>query len=349
MMSRIQVAVLALAFGSLLPSCELLYSREEMRAGAYVSWRDFGSQNTDIPSLGPGEDLGGSDVVDGDVWYEYGATRNDRSAERGIGVRISFDLANDGSEDRLEDGYVTAPIKTCPTGKLSVGAGRFKPRFFKSGYQDPEIGVFPDRTLIGQGFDWWDEGVWVDYRLDNAYAGISVTNGSDGDQNRYLFLARGEVDFGREEDPAQGTVGVTFFDDQTWPGTDGTFYGLDFSSTFGQFQLDGEVGEYGDGVSPGLRTGRDSIYHAAGLSIDPDTSPFGVTVSAELDARWAVGVRFENLENATEDQIVGVAGRYKPHKAVNWYVSASQISSDLDTRDGTLFTWGFSWGQSGSF
>ena len=260
---------------------------------------------------------------------------------------MSFDLSGDSSSnEQLEDAYVSGPTSFC--GNLTLTGGRFKPRFLVSGFQDPEVGVFPDRTLMGQGFDRWDEGVWADYRRDRVYAGVSITNGEFNTNDRYLYLFRAEVELGDEDSTGNGMVGGTFFDDDSIMGMDGRFYGLDFSGRTGRFQLDGEIGKYEDGVPNGYLSSRDSIFNAAGLSLSPDSSPWDVTFSADLNERWGVGLRYENLDSLDEDQIVGLAGRYSPHESVHWYVAASQISSDLDSRDGTLLTWGFSWGQTGS-
>jgi len=333
----------------------------------------YSHSSDDIATGGPGAngpDTSGFNFNDVDLafWASFGSYT----------VRVSADISdneagNFGAAFVLEDAYV----KWACGGYFDAMVGNFKPRVTRSNSVDPEHLLFIDRSALGSAFDGWDNGIGLGGAWEQLHWYFALMNGggaSGGGHTRdHLYVLRGEWDFGSgagryegamgSSDLLNGTVGVSFINDDTVPTTGGnsdTFaWAADFHGNVSNVGFGGEVFKIGDDyVGWGTDEDFSNIFDGAAnrLEIAEDSTPWNVYVSYLINPEWEVGVRWENLDNdivggsdaagADNTLLSVVANYYGTGSGAKWQAQYTDIQADESgAPEGSIFEIGFSVGS----
>jgi hypothetical protein len=342
----------------------------------------YSHSSDDIATGGAGDnpDLSGFNFndVDAAFWANFGPYL----------LRVSADVDDNeggsGVSFELEDAYIQWDCG----GYFDARIGNFKPHVSRSNSVDPEHLLFIDRSAIGSSFDNWDNGIGVSGNWEEQlywYAALMNGNGFDDDgisdgqghTSDHFYLLRGEWNIGSgagmhegamgSSDTLNGTVGISFFNDDTVQTSGGdsdtSAFLLDFHGNVSQVGFGGEIADIDDDYV-GLQTDEDfsNIFSPAGsLDIANDSKPWNVYVSYLITPEWEVGVRYEDLDNdevgsgATADAdgedntlLSVVANWYRAGSAGKWQAQWTDIETDdsnaTNDSEGSIFEIGFSVG-----
>lgn len=310
--------------------------------------------SSDDISTGGGADTSGFNFNDVDLsfWGSQGSYR----------WRISGDIDdNEGGDNSaaftLEDAYVAW---SCG-GMFEAMMGNMKPRISRSNSVNPEGLFFIDRSAIGSAFDGWDNGIAVNgmWEMINWYA--YVMNGSNGHIRDHLYVLRGEYKMGDGAgqfdgargagDVLNGTLGLTYLNDNTISGGDGdsdhAMFLLDFSGSMSQFGFSAEMAQIDDEFT--AATDEDFSNLATPLAFDADSTPWNAAVTFMVNADWELGARLEDLDNGDtgDDNSILTLGASWYRGAVGagkWTAQWSDV--DGDTNEGSVFEVGYTIGAS---
>ena len=317
-----------------------------------------------------GDDVSGFNFNDVDMsfWGNQGPYR----------WRISADINNNeggsGALFELEDAYVAWNCGEY----FDAMMGNFKPNASRSNSVDPENLLFIDRTAIGSSLDFWDNGVGAKGTWEQLMWSVAVTNGrGDGDpvtppsgeghtrDHFYVLRAMwnlgngaGDMDGARgSSDTLNGTIGISFINDDTQPTTGGNsdhdMWLVDAHGSMSNLGFGGEIALINDDLD--LTTDEDFSNTSTALNLYGDTKPFNVYVSYLINPEWEVGVRYEDLDNsedaagnAQEDNTLLslVANWYRSGNAGKWSGQWTKVDADSGFDDGSIFEVGFTVGAS---
>lgn len=266
--------------------------------------------------------VGGFDLLDVDLWLEGEVGDFD--------WRVSVDF-DDGDAD-LEDAYAHWNL----TDEVGGTFGRFKAPTTHSARIDPEDQLLVNRTLIGQSFDFYDEGVMVDGVFENFAVFGAIQNGATGLQNRHSYMLRAEARFadayelpdtlwsrytGNRSNVDGTTVGLFHYEDDI--DSDTTVDGLDVVSRFGNWDLEGEV----------LDIDEDFAGNLAGSE-----NPWALTGQLAFNENFDAALRYQDLDD-TDDTTVSTLGVdwYPGSPMVRWSFEIDLWDSDDDFFDGEVY------------
>jgi len=312
----------------------------------------------DIATAGS-EDTSGFNFNDVDVafWGSQGAYT----------WRLSGDIFNNeagktGAIFELEDAY----IRWLCGGYFNAQFGNFKPRVSRSNSVDPERLLFIDRSAIGSSMDMWDNGVGVDGSYEQLRWYVAVMNGSNGHTRDHFYSLRGEWDFGSgagdyegamgSSDMMNGTLGVSFINDDTVSQGDTYAWLGDFHGNASQFGFGGEVVLIEDDyVGWGTDEDFNNIFSpATSLLLAEDSIPWNVYLSYQVNPEWEFGVRYEDLDNdevggsdpaGLDNELLSVCANWY-RDGGKWQAQWTDISADESgAPDGSIFEVGFSVGM----
>lgn len=323
---------------------------------------ELNPNSTDDFDVNSGTEFGGFLLKDVDLFAEGNITQD-------YFWRISVDLDDiQNGQAWLEDAY---GLFDCGSG-IKVLAGNYKAPVLQSNRVAPENQLFPDRTFIGQIFDFWDTGAMATYNLTTDYVGFNAyfgaQNGFDGAADDLAVSGRLEAllnggtglvegALGADSSPA-ATLGFMWFKDES-DAAEGDAWGFDASATMGIFSLHGEVVHFegellvdaagdsqilgghllgGNGGSNPRRGGEIMlpINYAEAVGQREDATPWNSTASVLLEALDVeIGVRAEFYDDPgdTSSYTLG-ANWYRNGHAAIWHAGVTRIDSDAPRRGG---------------
>lgn len=243
---------------------------------------------------------------------------------------------------QLLDAYVKWQLSDAFFAQL----GRFSgPSTRSSGFTSDKQ-VFVDRTVIGQYFDAWDEGVALGGTLGAFSIAACVQNGLDDASEDVWFSGRVEWAWnggcGSHEsaqsapDGWAGRVGLAYASEGDAAVDDDAFV-LDAVLTHDQrVALGGEV----------LHAGEDFASQLALAAYTDDATPWDVYASWTIvPSEWELGVRWQDLDDPDSTTLAsGVLNRL--YGGAKWQFEITTIDSDLPV-GGTLVRLGFALGSDG--
>jgi len=263
--------------------------------------------------------------------------------------RISWDMGSGASltpdSFGLEDAYVMWECEEY----FTTTAGNYKMRVLLSNSVDPEKQLFIDRTALGSAFDFWEPGVAIHGAQDVFHWYGGLQNSSDGQETGHRYFVRGEFDFGTGSGMYEGamganedlnaTIGAVYFNDDDVSG-DGQMIAVDGRGTAGPIGFGGEFAWVEEDLSNVLTTGPDfgrfGDPSVLGFGDDDDTTPFGAWVSYLLNDEFEGGVRYDDLDNSSDESIISVVVNwYRSGHNAKWQAQWSDVDSDGD--DGSIF------------
>jgi hypothetical protein len=272
--------------------------------GSYgVVFEMDGSTDPDLASGGPFGGLGAGVAADGALGA-YGATG-------GVGAM------------GVLDAYATFAI----TDQIKGQIGNFRPPFLASSLRNEDGMLFQDRTLLGQGFAFRDQGIQVSGSFDMLNFAVAVQNGSDaaGDElaiaGRVSFTVMGNAPGKNEGALGQGdetslTIGVGYYNDAQLD--DGTAIAVD--AQFGMGALS-------------------AAFEFVELDVDyGDNSPFNVQVGyMVVPEEWEVAIRYEDLDTDNDTNVItaGVNWYHNGH-AAKWHFNYITIADDVSANEADI-------------
>ena len=301
--------------------------------------------SSDDIATGGGDDVSGFKFEDVDMAF-WG----------GVGTyqwRVSWDVANGVGgfildDLTLEDAFIMFECEEY----FTTTAGNYKMRVLMSNDVDPERQLFIDRTPLGSAFDFWDAGVELTGTQDMLRWYAALQNGSNGQNSGHRYSVRAEYDFGTgaslneaalgANDDFNGTVGATYFNDDTLSG-DTSMIAIDFRGTYGLFGMGAEIAFIDEDLANNLSTSVDfSRISNTALSFanDDDTNPLSIWLSYCLNEEFEGAVRFDDLDNMADESIISVVVNwYRSSHNAKWQLQVSDVDSDND--DGTIIQIGY--------
>lgn len=316
----------------------------------------YAYSDDDNGTFGNGEELLGAEFDDVDL-----------AAQGAVGDyswRISGDFVNredplDPTDDSfsidLEDAYVAWNAYE----SIGVLLGNHKPGSMRSANVAPENLLFQNRTAIGSLMDTWDNGVKVHGSFEDMLRYCaSMTNGANGSASDQSYCVRVEYLLGEGAGAAEGalgagedlamTIGGFWANRDDLSGTDGDdqLYGADAWGTVGPVGFGAEVLSLDEALAP--TTDEDFLAGPAFVSFDADTTPWDVTGSFLVNEEIEVGARYESTDDDDDTNLitVGVNWYQSGHNA-KWQASVTDVSSDLDAEEGTIWQVGVVVGSTG--
>jgi hypothetical protein len=257
----------------------------------------------------------------------------------------------------LEDAYASWQCGDM----LSTRIGQYKPSMLRSANVSPENLLFSNRTALGSSFDYWDAGLGVTGSFEDMLVySLSIMNGVNGAAADHAYYTRVEFNIGEGAGNAEGalgagdafagTAGLSYanFDDTSGTGGDDAIIAADFAGTVGPFGFSFEIAD----IDKGLVGGTDEDFFASlgtGVTFDADSNPFDATVSFCINQEMEVALRFEKSDNDDDVNVTSVGFNwYQQGHQAKWQFAYSNISSDVDADEGSIFSAGLSLGSSGS-
>jgi hypothetical protein len=268
--------------------------------------------------------------------------------------RISGDFIG-GGDLNLEDAYVNW---TCNE-YVGVLLGNHKPMALRSGNIAPENLLFTNRTALGSIMDTWDNGIKLYGSFEDMldYC-VSMTNGANGSASDQNYCVRVEYNLGEGAGAAEGalgagddlaaTIGAFWANFDSLSGTDGDdqIMALDVAGTAGPVGFAAEVVSIDDAIV--AATDEDFLAGPAFVTFDADTTPWDVTGSFLVNEEIEVGARYESTDSDDDASLItiGVNWYQSGHNA-KWQASVTDISSDTDAEEGTIWQVGIVVGATG--
>jgi hypothetical protein len=243
---------------------------------------------------------------------------------------------------------------------LAARIGQYKPSFLRSANVSPDNLLFSNRTALGSSFDFWDAGIGISGSFEDMLVySLSVMNGANGPAADHAYFARAEYNLGEgagnaegalgARDDLAGTIGFSYanFDDLSGTGGDDAIWAVDAWGTAGQFSFGVEYADVDKGVMGG--TDEDFFAGLTGIVFDADSNPFDVTVGFCINEEMEVGLRFENSDNNDNVKATSLGFNwYQQGHMAKWQFAYTDISSDVNADEGSIFSAGLSLGSSGS-
>jgi hypothetical protein len=271
-----------------------------------------------------------------------------------FGWRVSGDL--DSGSFSLEDAYVSWQCGEYFTTML----GNHKAAFLRSNMVAPENLLFQNRTAIGSVFDGWDNGLGAHGTFEDMLSWYaSIQNGANGSASDQAYYVRLEYNLGEgaggaegalgASDELSGTIGVAFanFDDLSGTNGDDQVFALDVWGTMGQIGAGFEVASVDEGLA--ATTDEDFLAGPVAVVFDADSTPWDITGSFLVNEEVEIGARFESTDSDDDANLItlGVNWYQAGHNA-KWQASLTDVSSDDDAEEATVWQVGVSVGSSGS-
>jgi hypothetical protein len=301
----------------------------DMGGGGYAVLvrSSFTHSSDDLATLG-GDDISGFKMEDVRVsaWGEAGD----------YGWRISYNL--ESSIANLEDAFVYWLCGDYFTAMM----GRYKPRTFRSAHIYEENLLFISRTILGEAFFFYDEGIGARGDFGEFGWSVDIMNGGNGQVSDHIWSLRGEYNLnggvgGVEgahgaSDDLVGTVGLTYYNSDVISG-DASLFGVDFAGTQGPLSVAGEMASFDDDLS---MTASNVFRLPLGLTIDGDSTPWSFTVSYLFAPEFEGALRYQNTDNADDETAATLAVIWY-HQGMNakWNAEVSSISTDNTSFDDT--------------
>ncbi len=225
------------------------------------------------------------------------------------------------------DAYATFAI----TDQIKGQIGNFRPPFLASSLRNEDGMLFQDRTVLGQGFAFRDQGIQISGSFDMLNFALAVQNGGDGAGDKLVIAGR--VSFtvmgnapGKNEgalgqgDETSFTVGVGYYSDDSV--TDGTAIAVD--------------GQFGMGA---LSAAFEFVDLDVGFG---DNTPFNVQVGyMVVPDEWEIAVRYEDFDSATDTTAItaGVNWYHNGH-AAKWHLNYITITDDVAANEADIIQLG---------
>jgi hypothetical protein len=299
---------------------------------------------------GTGEDLLGAEFDDIDL----GA--NGQVGDYAWRISGDFDGGSDNFGDlTLEDAYVTWSCNE----SIGILLGNHKPMSLRSANVAPENLLFQNRTALGSVMDTWDNGLKVHGSFEDMlrYC-VSMTNGANGSASDQAYCVRLEYLLGEGAGGAEGALGAgedlaaqvgvfwANFDDLSGTDGDDQLLAADFWGTVGPVGFGAEVVSIDEAIV--AATDEDFLAGPAFVTFDADTTPWDVTGSFLVNEEIEVGARYESTDSDDDTNLItiGVNWYQSGHNA-KWQASVTDISSDTDAEEGTIWQVGVVVGSSG--
>jgi hypothetical protein len=261
---------------------------------------------------------------------------------------VSTDLA-------LEDAYVNWSVYE----SIGILLGNHKPFSVRSANVAPENLLFQNRTALGSVMDSWDNGIKVHGSFEDMlrYC-VSMTNGANGSASDQAYCVRLEYLLGEGAGGAEGALGAgedlaaqvgvfwANFDDLSGTDGDDQLLAADFWGTVGPVGFGAEVVSIDEAIV--AATDEDFLAGPAFVTFDADTTPWDVTGSFLVNEEIEVGARYESTDSDDDTNLItiGVNWYQSGHNA-KWQASVTDISSDTDAEEGTIWQVGVVVGSSG--
>jgi hypothetical protein len=254
----------------------------------------------------------------------------------------------------VEDAYVHFAC----TDYLTVMMGQYRPHFMRSGFVWEENLLMINRTVIGTAFSSFVMGAGAEGSYEEFSWQANVLNGQNGKQEDHIWQFRVEYDLnggaGEYEgaygsgDDLVGTVGFMYLtDDTASTGNHAYAWGIDASGSFSQIGFGFEVLDLGSDefLPTDLYQSATNLSDPNSLGLTSDTTPYTLTVSYLINMEFEFGVRWQDTDNATDDQLItfGLAW-YQSGKNAHWNFEITDINSDID--DATVYQIGYTVGGS---
>jgi hypothetical protein len=309
---------------------------------------DFSSDDGYVDS-GDQEDLTGLRFQDVRLWSQGNLGE--------FSWRLSFDFAGSTGNPALggishSDGIGGAALLDA-YGKWNINEsifvlmGNFSAPFSRSAGATADKLLFIDRTVIGQAYDVWDQGVMVGGASGNIWWGVSAQNGLD-DASEDLFLS-GRVEYAwnggcgtcegcceASESEWAGLFGLYYASEQDET-ADGSTFGVDAQVTWNQkLSLGGELMDSDQELG---------AFFPSVLAYDDDFTPWNVYASWMLrPGEWEAAVRYQDHDDPdSTTYLTGGLNWYHSGHAAKWQLNVTSVDSDADV-DGVLIQLGLSLG-----
>jgi len=311
-------------------------------AGWAVLLRSSYTFSSDDLATNGGSDVSGWKLEDVRIaaWGEVGD----------YGWRVSYNF--DFGVGLLEDAFAWWLCGEYFTARM----GQYVPNTLRSARIYEENLLFISRTLIGDAFYFYDQGIGARGEYNEFAWSIDVMNGSNGQEADHDYALRGEYRLNGgagdvegangASDDLVGTIGLFYFNSDVILG-DAMVYGLDLAGTQGPLSVSGEYIDVGDDIA--ALTGS-SFRLANPLVLDADSNPFALTISYMISLELEAAIRYQDTDNGLDQTALtlGVIW-YNSGMLARWNAEITSISGDdigaLDG-DATVFQVGMSVGNS---
>lgn len=220
------------------------------------------------------------------------------------------------------DAYATFAI----TDQIKGQIGNFRPPFLASSLRNENGMLFQDRSFLGQGWAFRDQGIQVSGSFDMLNFAVAVQNGADlaGDElviaGRVSFTVMGNAPGANEGALGQGdetsfTVGVGYYNDGQL--NDGTAIAVD--------------GQFGMGA---LSAGFELVDLEQDF-LGAEATPYNVHVGyMVVPDEWEVAVRYEDFDTTSDTTAItaGVNWYHNGH-AAKWHFNYVTIMDDVSANE----------------
>lgn len=285
--------------------------------------------------------------------FEVLQARLKASGTRGnVEYVLQAGLESAGSESLLKDAYVNIGIGET----LKVRAGQFKNLIARDSLVSSSRLFFADRSEIGTLFSSRAEGVALLGYFEAFEWMLSVQDGTDDAGDDYVISLRGvlhllgngvdnvEGAYGAPEG-VEGTVGAAYWDDGNLDEGDGFLVEATLASNM--FSLNAWVADMGDDLYTGNESS--SIFGSylpsgSGSLISPDSTPFGVmatfmvTQATPDQGGWEVGVRFQDMDDMADTNVMDAGvNYYASGHNYKYFLQYKKVDSDDGDADAIIF------------
>ncbi len=223
------------------------------------------------------------------------------------------------------DAYATFAI----TDQIKGQIGNFRPPFLASSLRNEDGMLFQDRSFLGQGWAFRDQGLQVSGSFDMLNFAVAVQNGADsaGDElviaGRVSFTVMGNAPGKNEGALGQGdetsfTIGVGYYNDGQL--NDGTAIAVD--------------GQFGMGA---LSAGFELVDLEQDFLGD-EATPYNVYVGyMVVPDEWEVAVRYEDFDSNTDTTAItaGVNWYHNGH-AAKWHLNYITVTDDVSANEADI-------------
>lgn len=311
------------------------------------------AMSSDIPVAPDGNDLGGFSIDDARLIVtgsigNYGVVMEvDGSTDPDLAIGGPFQFGAPGSPGSLGgsssslggaygatggvgslgvlDAYATFAI----TDQIKGQIGNFRPPFLASSLRNEDGMLFQDRSFLGQGWAFRDQGIQVSGSFDMLNFALAVQNGSDGAGDelviagRVSFTVMGNAPGKNEGALGQGdetsfTIGVGYYNDGQL--SDGTAIAVD--------------GQFGMGALSAAFELVDLEQDFLGAEATPYNFQVGYMVVPE---EWEVAIRYEDFDTTSDTTAItaGVNWYHNGH-AAKWHLNYITVMDDVSSNEADI-------------
>jgi len=275
--------------------------------GGYIRFAYLTSSDIEVA---PGVDLGGFEVLEARL--RATGKRGDVEYVLQAGFQNAFS-ANEGVN--LEDAYVNIPIGS----NLHVRAGQFRALVARDALVRASRLFFADRSEIGNLFEARNQGLALLGAFDAFDWAVTIQDGTDGDGDDYLIALRGEFAFLGDgvdmiegsygaPDQVEGTLAASYWDDGAVDDASGILVQATVAAAM--YSVNVWFADIGDALST------PNALDPTAILLSADSTPFGITgtfmvTPATADqGGWELGVRFQDMDDANDTNVIDFGVNY---------------------------------------